>query len=145
MEMTDADGAKANPTFYTSPSGDVPVFGRYYRKMEAELQLAVQALEQAAKLVPERCRPGFNAESSSIRWFYHTARAQANFYESCQIRDRLAGEIKSTEAQKLLARWREVLQDERENAAAALPLMQADMRLDWYYGGDHSFHTGKRC
>lgn len=143
MEMTDADGAKTSPTFYTAPTGNVPVFLRYYRKMEAELHAAVEALDQATSLVPARCRRTFDAEASSIRWFYHTARAQANFYESCQLRDRLAEPIDPAEARPLLARWREVLLDEQANATAALPLMQADMRLDWYYGADHSFPHGE--
>ena len=32
-EATDAEGLKLRPIFVTSPSGNVPVFGRFYRKM----------------------------------------------------------------------------------------------------------------
>ena len=39
----------------------------------------------------------------------------------------------------MLARWNEVLQDEKTNAEDALPLVEADMRLDCYYGIDHAF------
>ncbi|MHB9130007.1 MAG: hypothetical protein ACYDBB_02820 [Armatimonadota bacterium] len=150
MEITDADGAAPQPTFVTAPTGDVPVFGRYYQQMAAELQAAVEAVERAAPLVPARCRLTFDAEASSIRWFYHTARTEANFYASCQMRDQIRDLVErqpltpeqKTRAQDLLARWRTVLQDERDNAFAALPLVQADMRLDWYYGGDHNFPHG---
>ena len=38
-----------------------------------------------------------------------------------------------------MKRWREVLEDERANCEAALPLAERDMRLDPYYGGDHTF------
>lgn len=143
MEITDADGMTASPTYVTSPGGDAEVFGRFYRRMERELHAAVVALAAAGPLVPARCQRNFAAESSSIRWFYHTARAQANFHESCLLRDRLAGEIDAEEARRLLARWHDVLRDEEANAAAALPLMQEDMRLDWHYGSDHSFPHGE--
>jgi hypothetical protein len=86
-----------------------------------------------------------------MRWFYHTVRTQANFYESCLLRDRLHamahhGEfsaVETAQARQWYARWRQVLEDERANATAALPLMQHDMRLDWYFGGDHSFPHGE--
>jgi hypothetical protein len=35
-----------------------------------------------------------------------------------------------------------VLLDEKANAVEALPVMEADMRLDFYYGGDHTFSHG---
>lgn len=38
--------------------------------------------------------------------------------------------------------WQQVLLDERENCEAALPLIEADMRLDPYCGIDHSFPHG---
>ena len=46
------------------------------------------------------------------------------------------------EAAPLLERWREVLMDERENTRAALPIMEADVRLDPQYGFDHCFSPG---
>ena len=36
-------------------------------------------------------------------------------------------------------RWLEVLKDERQNVAEALPIAEADMRLDCYYAPDVSF------
>ena len=36
-------------------------------------------------------------------------------------------------------RWRTVLLDEKANTQEALPLAEADMRLDCYYGIDHAF------
>jgi hypothetical protein len=148
-EMTDAEGLKARPTFVRSPTGNVPVFGRFYRKMEDHLRQAVAALEAAAPLVPPRCQLMFEAEASATRWFYHTARTEANFYESCQIRDRLLalapGSLSAAQGQEAgqqLARWRQLLEDEQHNAEQALPVAEADVRLDCYYGGDHTFsHT----
>ena len=146
-EMTDADGLKMRPTFVTSPTGNVPVFERYYRTMEKELKVAKDDVEKAAKSVPERCLGTFNAEISPIRWFYHTARTEANFYESCQLRDRIRAAVANTAltpearkaAQQDLIRWKAVLKDERANTHDALPVVEADMRLDCYYGGDHTF------
>jgi hypothetical protein len=41
-----------------------------------------------------------------------------------------------------LTRWTAVLEDERENTRAAVPIIAADVRLDATYGGDHTFsHT----
>lgn len=146
-EMTDAEGLKLRPTFYTSPTGNVPVFGGMYRKMAGLLGEAAQAVIQAEPQVPASLKVVYASETSPIRWFYHTARTEANFYESCQLRDRLLALAKQpsrtaeeqAEVGKLYARWREVLADERRNTEEALPVMAADVRLDFYYGGDHSF------
>lgn len=149
-EITDADGLKRNPTYFRSPRGNVVVFGKFYRKMEALLADAVKAIDAAKPLVPERCHLMFGSEESATRWFYHTCRTHANFYESCRLRDALlalAAKPSPTDAEKAqatdqLARWREVLVDERENTLAAMPVIEADARLDCYYGGDHTFaHT----
>lgn len=149
-EISDDEGVKKRPTYYTKPTGDVPVFARYYRKMEALLGEAAAAMDAASAKVPDRCRVTFDAENSSIQWFYRTARSEANFYQSCMLRDRVlalvAQETRTseeiTEAQALLKDWDALLRDERENARAALPLAEADPRLDAYFGGDHTFsHT----
>ena len=83
----------------------------------------------AAPMVPERLRLVFEAESSSIRWAYHTVRTHANFYESCRVRDELLGLAGNPQwkpqdcvrAEELLSRWREVLLDEEENTKKASP------------------------
>jgi hypothetical protein len=154
-EITDAEGTKVRPTFMTSPRGNVPVFLKYYREMERLLKKAVDELDQV-QTVDDRHKVMFDAEASSIRWFYHTARAHANFYESCTLRDALLGSNippapfkggedgsasvpASKELQTKYERWKAVLTDELANARAALPLAEADVRLDWYYGGDHTF------
>jgi hypothetical protein len=146
-EVTDADGLKDEPTFVRSPTGNVPVFQMYYEKMAEHLRQAVSELDAAHPLVPERHSLAFEAESSPIRWFYHTARTEANFYASCRLRDRLlalrgkkklSGDEKQ-KAGKLYQDWIAILKDEQQNARAALPLVQRDMRLDFYYGGDHTF------
>jgi len=97
--------------------------------------------------VPARYSMMFNAEDSQVQWYYHSVRTEANFYESCYLRDQLtalaAKEPKSSEdiqtAKKLYGRWKQILLDERENAAAALPIAQSDVRLDFYHRFDHSF------
>lgn len=146
-EMTDADGLKRRPTFVTSPTGNVEVFGRFYRRMEGLLKQAADEIAAARPMVPDRHRLTFEAEASPIRWFYATARTEANFYEACLLRDRLlalAAQPSRTppeidEARAKYERWRAILVDEKANAAAALPVVEADMRLDFYYGGDHTF------
>ena len=149
-EITDAEGLKLCPTYVKSPTGNVAVFGVMYRKMEDHLRRAVECVDAAAPLVPARQKILFASETSPIRWFYHTARTEANFYESCQLRDRLLALQKISspdakeraEASTLLARWRGVLLDEKENTQQALPVMAGDMRLDFYFGGDHCFSHG---
>lgn len=146
-EMTDAAGAVARPTFVTVPTGDRPVFASYYREMEKRLALAVAEIDAAGPLAEETRQLFFEAEEIPIRWFYHTARTEANFYESCALRDRLIAlasqesrsEEEQTEARELLMRWHAVLTDEKANAEAALPLVERDVRLDFYYGSDHTF------
>ncbi|MFH1572250.1 MAG: hypothetical protein ABIL09_29940, partial [Gemmatimonadota bacterium] len=137
-EAQDAEGLKRHPTYCTEPRGDREVFERHYRRMERCLKEAADEVAAAEPRVPARCRLTFDAEASPIRWFYHTARTTANFYESCRLRDRLRSG-QSTDAAADRARWREVLEDERENARQALPVAAADVRLDFYYGGDHTF------
>lgn len=139
VEMATDEGMAKLPTFETKPTGNPPVFLKYYRAMRDHLHEAVKAVDAAAPLVPERNKAMFEAEASPIRWFYHTARAEANFYESCLIRDALLAEEKPEDAQELYDRWKAVLEDERDNARQALPVAKADMRLDGYYGGDHTF------
>lgn len=151
-EITDAEGLKLEPAFVVSPSGDVAVFGRFYLRMEELLRRAVGEIAAAEPLIKTADRLAFEAEASPIRWFYHTARTQANFYESCPLRDRLLAFAGRPPAEKtaeeiarvrpLYRRWREVLIDEKANALEALPVMEGDMRLDFYYGGDHTFSHG---
>jgi hypothetical protein len=131
-------GESRTPLFDTVPNGAVKVFGAYYRRMEAELKRAVDEISAARPLVPKRHRTTFDAEDWAIRYLYATARSTANFYEACPLRDRLMafaehGGVPPNElesAQAAFARWRDVLRDERANAAEALPVAQADIRLD---------------
>jgi hypothetical protein len=124
------------------PTGDVPVFARLYRKMADLLALSVKEINLADPLAAKTNRFAYDAEASNLRWFYHTFRSTANYYESCLLRDKLIALAKEqehtptkvTEARALLARWRGVLLDEKANSSEALPVMVADMRLDFYYG-----------
>lgn len=150
-ELKDSEGLKKRPTFFIDPRGDVPVFGDYYRNMEEHLARAAAKIFEASALVEDRHRLTFDAEASPILWFYHTARTHANFYESCQIRDALMALSKTgslsveekADAARKMAQWKDVLEDERKNTEEALPLLQQDMRLDPYYGGDHTFAHGE--
>ncbi len=146
-EITDSEGLKTQPTFMKTPTGNIPVFTKYYQRMSQLLGQAAERMDYAEHFVPRRQRLTFDAEASAIRWFYHTARTEANFYESCQLRDRLLELAKKpylsatekVEAGEKYARWMEILLDERENTREALPVVQNDMRLDFYYGSDHTF------
>lgn len=149
-EMTDAEGVEKRPTFVTKPTGNIPVFAKYYRRMETLLGDAEQRMTRARWVVPERNRLTFDAEDSAIRWFHATTRTEANFYEASMLRDRLLelaekpklSAEESTEARDKSKAWISILKDERANAEAALPLVRADVRLDFHYGGDHTFpHT----
>lgn len=145
-EITDEEGLRKRPTFWTNVANG-PVMLKFYRRMEELLGAAVSEINRTEAQVPPRCRLPYRAETSAIRWFYHTARTEANFYEACILRDRLrdwlARPAKSRavagEARALYRRWRQVLLAEQRNAREALPVAKADMRLDWYYGGDHTF------
>jgi hypothetical protein len=133
-----------------SPRTDVGVFNSqveaetlllsYYRKMENALLKAVNVLESSKMLVPRERLFNYEAEAIPIKWFYHTARAAANFYESCILRDKIHAAIESeldfdrSPLKDDYYRWLEMLVNERQNAVDALPLMKQDMRLDYYYG-----------
>ena len=129
-------------SFVLPPTGNIPVFAKSYRQMADCLALAAKEIDLADKVAPKTSRVFFDAEASNLRWFYHTVRSTANYYESCRLRDKLLDLVKEpdrsppavAEAERLCARWREVLLDERENTVDALPVMAADMRLDFYYG-----------
>jgi hypothetical protein len=146
-EISYAEALKPRPVFVTSPSRNAPAFGKLYRTMADLLGRAVEEMDAAGPLVPERCRLMFDAEDLPIRWFFHTARTQANFHESCQLRDRLMALVSQedkgpeavAEAGRLLARWREVLLDEQENATQGMRVVAADVRLDFYYSEQHLF------
>lgn len=149
-EISDAEGMKRQPTFFTKPRGDAEVFGWYYRQMEGLMKDAVAELDAAKVVASPRCPLMFRSEESATRWLYHTARTHANFYESCRLRDRLLAaadipsrtEEETSAARADLRRWNELLLDEKANTEAALPVMEADVRLDFYYGGDHTFPHG---
>jgi hypothetical protein len=150
-EIMDSEGMKKEATFFTAPRGDVKTLGESYREMEKHLQQAATKIRQASQQVDDGHRLTFHAEAVPILWFYHTARTHANFYESCQLRDAVVAlalkSARSTEekqkARTLMARWKQVLEDERQNTTDALPLIRRDMRLDPYYGGDHTFSHGE--
>ena len=148
VEMTAGDALKGRPTFVTVPPGSNPeVYGRYFAELQALLELAVRNVDLAEPMVPQRCRLVFEAEASSIRWFYRTARTEANFVQSCRYREELLAlaekdalsQQEQQRAGELYQAWLAVLQDEQENTQAALRLAQADCRLDFYFRGDHSF------
>jgi len=129
---------KGVPTFDKNPTKPGSEFGRYYRSMETCLKKAVDEMQAAGPLVPLRCQLTFQSEDAVIRYFYYTERTQANFYESCAIRDKLLSLIKKDnkseseleDAKKLYDRWIVVLRDELENAESAIRIEEIDNRLD---------------
>ena len=124
------------------PTGNVPVFARLYRKMADSLARSAEEINLADPVAPKPTRFAYAAEASNLRWFYHTFRSTANYYESCLLRDKLLALAKQpdpapgkvAEAKELYAQWRKVLLDEKANAIEAVPVMAGDMRLDFYYG-----------
>ena len=124
--------------FLTEARGNPELIGRFYRNMDHALLEAVNELDAAAPDIPRRCRGVFEAENLPTRWFYHTARTHANFYESCLLRDFLVtfakGGAKTPEeiadAKTKYDRWRAVLEDERENTKTAISIVKKDSRLD---------------
>jgi hypothetical protein len=151
-EVKDSEGLKKEPTFVVTPSNYTPAYAECYRKMKEVLTSAAAHVRAANLLVDDRHRLMFDAEAGPILWFYHTARTHSNFYESCRLRDKMAALLnkeslnanEKTDAMQTLASWRKILEDERENTREALPLIQRDMRLDCYYGGDHTFPHGEK-
>jgi hypothetical protein len=149
--MPDEFKAVGGASMVLPPTGDVPLFAKCYRRMADSLALAAGETDLADRVAPQAIRFAYDAEISNLRWFYHTFRTTANYYESCLLRDRLRAfekekppsSKKVAEAERLYTRWREVLLDERENAIAALPVMAGDMRLDFYYGFAGSVAPGK--
>jgi hypothetical protein len=150
-EIMDSEGLRKEPTFLTAPRGDAKILGESYREMKKQLQQAATKIRNASPHVDDRHRLTFDAEAVPILWFYHTARTYANFYESCQLREAVVTLAAKTsrapeeqqKARTLIARWKQVLEDERQNTTDALPLIRRDMRLDPYYGGDHTFSHGE--
>ena len=92
--------------------------------MADSLALSVKEINLADQVAPKTNRVAYDAEVSNLRWFYHTFRSTANYYESCLLRDKLLALAKEqeqspgkvTEANELYAQWRKVLLDEKENA-----------------------------
>jgi hypothetical protein len=141
-QLPDEFKTSGGASFVHPPTGDVPLFAKFYRKMADSLALAAREINLADQVAPKTNRVAYDAEASNLRWLYHTFRSTANYYESCLLRDKLLGlaktqqqsSRKTAEGRELYTRWRNVLLDERENAIAAIPVMAADMRLDFYYG-----------
>jgi hypothetical protein len=140
--------------FIREPRGNSLLFEKYYSRMEERLSNAKDEIDQAQESIPLSHRLVFDAEALPVRWFWHTIRSTVNFYKSCRLRDamlKLAAKPSRTaddavEAKSIYDKWRSILLDEKANAEAALPVMAADMRLDFYYGysggKSHSFFHG---
>ena len=150
-QLPDEFKMSGDASFVLPPTGDVPVFAKFYRKMADSLALSAKEISLADPVPPKSNRFAYDAEVSNLRWFYHTFRSTANYYESCLLRDRLLtlakekeqAPTKVTETKELLVRWRRILLDEKANAIEALPVMDADMRLDFYYGFGGGAAPGK--
>ena len=141
-KLPDEFKTAAGASFVCAPTGNIPIFAKFYRKMAAALTLAAKEIDQADKVVSKTNRLAYNAETSNIRWFYHTFRSTANYYEACLLRDKLLALVKKqdkspeelAEAKNLYTQWRKILLDEKKNSIESIPVMAADIRLDFYYG-----------
>ncbi len=129
-------------SFVLPPTGNVPVFAKFYRRMADLLAKAAAEIDLADALAPKPDPVVFAAEVSTLRWFHHTFQTTANYYESCRLRDQLLALATATplspervaEARVLYGQWRTILRDEQANARSSLSVMAADMRLDFYHG-----------
>jgi hypothetical protein len=151
-EHMDSIGLKREPTVIVDPAGDRQLFGDCYAKMDEHLTRAAEAIRSVSPRIDKRHRLAFDAEAWPTLWFHHTARTHSNFYKSCALRDSLTallGKPSLTDAEHAdavakLAEWKRILEDERRNTKESLPLIESDMRLDPYFGGDHTFSHGAR-
>jgi hypothetical protein len=137
--------AVQHPVFAAVPTGNTLVFPHFYRQMEDRLKRAVEAIAAASPLVDGSHRLMFDSEASMVRWFYHVARTEANFYDAFLLRGALGQRLQQVksgtpltdeergQAAAQMARWRQILLDELANAREALPVMEEDMRLDFHY------------
>ena len=150
-QLPDEFKMSGGASFVLPPTGAVPVFAKLYRKMADALAMSVKEINLAAQVAPKTNCFAYDAEVSNLRWFYHTFRSAANYYESCLLRDKLLGFAKGrerspsevAEARGLYGQWRKVLLDEKRNAREAMPVMAADMRLDFYHGFAGSVAPGQ--
>jgi hypothetical protein len=118
------------------------LFAEYYRKMEQAAYKAVQCIGNIQGSVASEYKLTYESQRVAIRWLYHTARTSANLYESFSLRDKLlaalnsrtAGAVEIDQLRLDYQKWMNIMIDEKQNAQEALPLMQADIRLDFYYG-----------
>lgn len=151
MEITRESGMQAMPTYELQPEKmagyfgpeSLPLLELYHRVLQDHLRRAVDAVDAASPLVPERARTNFEAETLPIRWFHHTARTQGNLFEAARLGRQLRAWAEAgthEKAGQTLARLRGVLFDEQENTREALPVAQADPRVETVHRGDHSFH-----
>ena len=136
-----------HPVFVAVPTGNEMLFPHFYHQMEDRLRKALESISTAEPLVDNAHRFMFDSEASMVRWFYHVTRTEANFYDAFLLRRDLGNMLtrvqtdssltteERNEASAKLARWREILKDELANAHEALPVMEADMRLDFQYLG----------
>ena len=145
-----SDGLIGRPTYFVDAHGgkQVEAFNKSYAKMETYLKKANEALDKASPLVPSQNRVLFESQAHPIRWLYHSVRTQLNFNQSCLIRDELiplSEKVTLTPEEKLRAtelytQWEAILKDELVNTRLAAPVARADVRLDFYYRGDHMFN-----
>lgn len=145
-----SDGLIGRPTYFTKAQGgkQVDAFNKSYAKMKSYLERANEDLNKAEPLVPEQNRVLFESQAYPIRWLYHSVRTQLNFNKSCLIRDELIPlsqkdsltTVEQERARDLYTEWQMILNDELENAQSAAPIARADVRLDFYYRGDHMFN-----
>ena len=148
-EINPDETFKPRPLFFKSstemkslPSEKLTNYEKNYRKMEELMKQASNEMNKAKLLVPNYCNLMFGAENSAVQWLYHTVRTEANFFESCRLHDKMLAFARLAsmtpqqhdEAAQTYKQLHQLLLDEKANAIEALPILEADARLDW--GGD---------
>jgi hypothetical protein len=124
---------------YMPAANTIDNFAVRYRRIEHLLKEAVGYFDQTLEVAPQANRLLLESEASIVRWFWHTARSTANFYESHRLRECAASRtIGRPQALACHTQLIGLIDDERSNATAALMVVQNDPRVDLFY---HPFLT----
>jgi hypothetical protein len=126
-------GSRIVKTLYRSHKpDDVPVEIRLLRRLTARWDQGLSCLQRAIEKTPERKRPAVNELMRLGEFIRHcvvtTIHVKRWFLLQQTLRDAAA---ETSAKRQALAGLRELAEEELRNAAATLPLVDADSRLGW--------------
>lgn len=119
----------------STPRNTVARFAERYRAMRRLLDESIPLFEAALSKSPPAGRIALESELSVARWFAHTIRTTANFYQAGELRQCVlaAAPPAGTTREECYRRIVAIVADEEGNTRAALKVLEHDMRLDVYY------------